>query len=257
MADRLTGKRCLITGAASGLGAAVARRYAREGAEVFLADRDPNVYEVAAVLLGEGHTAHAHHADLTDPQGLAGLVSWFGSHRFGLDVLVNNAGVSIGGAAHEVTDADWDREMAVNLTLAQRMTHRFWPHLSSAGSSVINTASIASNRALAGCAAYCVAKAGILMLTKCTAVDGAADGVRANCVSPGYVDTPMLRGDLGLQPDPDGAERYLTEHIPLGRLGAPDDLVGAYVHLASDDSQWMSGQQIVVDGGQTAGTFGL
>jgi NAD(P)-dependent dehydrogenase (short-subunit alcohol dehydrogenase family) len=124
------------------------------------------------------------------------------------------------------------------------------------GGVILNTASIAGITAIPADAAYCASKAGVVMLTKCMAVDGARSGIRVNCVCPGFIDTPMIHGYFNDQPDPAAARDYAVRLHPLGRLGRPDDIADAFVHLATDDAKWVTGTAHVVDGGLLAGLPG-
>jgi NAD(P)-dependent dehydrogenase (short-subunit alcohol dehydrogenase family) len=184
--------------------------------------------------------------------GIDAVVGRFG----GLDVVVNNAGVTIVGAAHELEETDWDRELAANLKSIYLVSKAVWPLLVERGGGVIvSTASIAGLWAIPSDAAYCASKAGVIMLTKCMALDGAEAGIRVNCVCPGFTETPMIEGYFRDQPDPEEARRFATSIHPLGRLGAPRDIADAFVYLASDEAAWITGTALVVDGGLTSGIW--
>ena len=171
-----------------------------------------------------------------------------------IDILVNNAGVTIVGSVTDLTEEQWVREIDVNLKSVFLTSKAVWPHLERQGGGVIlNTASIAGITAIPADAAYCASKAGVVMLTKCMAVDGARGGIRVNCVCPGFIDTPMIHGYFNDQPDPRSAQEAAVRLHPLGRLGKPDDIADAFVHLASDDARWVTGISYVVDGGLLAG----
>jgi NAD(P)-dependent dehydrogenase (short-subunit alcohol dehydrogenase family) len=175
----------------------------------------------------------------------------------GLDVVVNNAGVTIVGAAHELAETDWDRELAVNLKSVYLVSKAAWPHLvERGGGALLATASIAGLWAIPADAAYCASKAGVIMLTKCLALDGAKAGIRANCVCPGFTETPMIEGYFADQPDPAAARRFAEAIHPLGRLGRPRDIADAFVYLASEEAAWVTGAALVVDGGLTSGIWG-
>jgi NAD(P)-dependent dehydrogenase (short-subunit alcohol dehydrogenase family) len=251
---RLAGKVALVTGAGSGIGQATAHRFAEEGALVAAADvRAEAARETAGGLDG----AIAVELDVASRQsveaGLQAAVQALG----GLDVVVNNAGVTIIGAAHELGEEDWDRELDTNLKSVYLVSKAAWPLLlERGGGAIVNTASIAGLWAIPADAAYCASKAGVIMLTKCMALDGAKAGIRVNCVCPGYTETPMIEGYFAGQPDPAEARRFATRLHPLGRLGRPRDIADAIVYLASEEAAWVTGAALVVDGGLTSGIWG-
>jgi NAD(P)-dependent dehydrogenase (short-subunit alcohol dehydrogenase family) len=177
------------------------------------------------------------------------------NHELGTpDVLVNNAGVTIVGSITDISEEDWDRQFSVNLKSVYLVSRALWPGFRRLGrASVVNMASVGSVWAIPDDACYCATKAGVLMLTKCMAVDGAADGIRVNCVIPGYVETAMIQGYFAAQPDPVVAREGAVRLHPLGRLGTPEDIAAACVHLSSDDASWVTGTAFTVDGGVTAG----
>lgn len=254
MTGRLEGKVALITGAASGIGRRTAERFADEGAVVVVGDLDEAGARAAAEHLGRD--ALGLRLDVTDADSAAAAVATVVAQRGRLDVLVNNAGVTITGSAHDLTEDDWDREMRVNVKSVYLMSRAAWPHLVASKGNIVNTASIAALWAIPADAAYCASKAAVLMLTKCMALDGARDGVRSNCVCPGYTDTPMIQGYFADQTDPASARTFAESIHPLGRLGRPDDIASAMVYLASDDASWVTGSALTVDGGLTSGIWG-
>jgi NAD(P)-dependent dehydrogenase (short-subunit alcohol dehydrogenase family) len=251
---RLAGKVALVTGAGSGIGQTAARRFAEEGARVAVADwrRD-----AARETAGELDGAIAVEVDVTSAAsveaGLKHVVEAFG----GLDVVVNNAGVTIVGATHDLSEDDWDKELDTNLKSIYLVSKAAWPILlERGGGSIVNTASIAGLWAIPDDAAYCASKAGVIMLTKCMALDGAKAGIRVNCVCPGFTETPMIEVYFNAQPDPAESRRFAERLHPLGRLGRPRDIADAMLYLASDDAAWVTGHALVVDGGLTSGIWG-
>jgi NAD(P)-dependent dehydrogenase (short-subunit alcohol dehydrogenase family) len=251
-AGRLAGKSCLVTGAGSGIGRATALRFAGEGARVAAADIRREGAEATAREIGDAAVALT--VDVTSAESSAAVVEAACSEFGGLDVLVNNAGVTIVGAVHALSEQDWDRELATNLKSVYLLSRAAWPRLlERGGGAIVNTASIAGLWAIPADAAYCASKAGVIMLTKCMALDGAHAGIRVNCVCPGYTQTPMIDGYFEAQPDPAEARRLAEGLHPLGRLGRPDDIADAMVYLASDEAAWVTGTALVVDGGLTAG----
>lgn len=250
---RLADRRVLVTGAASGIGREVAARCVEEGARVALIDLDTGALETLRDELGDP-VVGVHAADVTDGAAVGRAVSAAAEALGGLDGVVNNAGIPMVGAVHELAEEDWDRALAVDLKSVYLVSRAAWPHLKEGGGAIANTASVAGQAGTPGQAAYAAAKAGVIILTKCLALDGAADGIRANAVSPGFVATPMLERYLAEQDDPAAARAGVEAAHPLGRLGAPRDIAGAFVYLLSDDAAWVTGTILAVDGGFTAGT---
>jgi NAD(P)-dependent dehydrogenase (short-subunit alcohol dehydrogenase family) len=252
---RLEGKAALITGAGSGIGRRTAQRFAEEGAAVAVVDLDArSAEETAALISGDGGHADAVGADVTNADDVQRMVEHAIAELGGLDVVINNAGVTIVGAAHDLDESDWDRELDVNLKSVYLVSRAAWPHLvARGGGSIASTASIAGIRAIPNDAAYCASKAGVIMLTKCMALDGAEAGIRVNCVCPGFVQTPMIDGYFADQPDPEEARVAAVGLHPLGRLGDPLDIADGFVYLASDEARWVTGTELIVDGGLTAG----
>ncbi len=251
---RLAGKACLVTGAGSGIGRATAVRFASEGARVAASDVRTEAAEATAREIGDA--AMPVRIDVTSSASVAAGIDSVCAAFGGLDVIVNNAGVTIVGAAHELSEDEWDRELATNLKSVYLVSKAVWPRLlARGGGAIVNTASIAGLWAIPADAAYCASKAGVIMLTKCMALDGAKAGIRVNCVCPGYTQTPMIEGYFQDQPDPDEARRLAERLHPLGRLGRPEDIADAIVYLASDEAAWVTGTALVVDGGLTSGIW--
>jgi NAD(P)-dependent dehydrogenase (short-subunit alcohol dehydrogenase family) len=254
---RLEGIVALVTGAGSGIGRETASRYCAEGAVVVAADlKGDTAAEAAAAIEAGGGRATSLHMDVTDAASVQAGVDDLVARHGGLDVVVNNAGITIVGAAHDLGEDDWDRELAINLKSIYLVSRAAWPHLKQrGGGAILSTASIAGLWAIPADAAYCASKAGVIMLTKCMALDGARDGIRAACVCPGFIDTPMIQGYFDDQPDPVEARRFATGIHPLGRLGNPEDIAEAFVYLGSPQANWVTGTALVVDGGLTSGIW--
>jgi NAD(P)-dependent dehydrogenase (short-subunit alcohol dehydrogenase family) len=251
---RLAGKVALVTGAGSGIGRETAIRFAQEGARVCAADlRGETAAATAAAIGGESVGIEL---DVTSSASAAAAIDTVVERFGGVDVLVNNAGVTIIGAAHELEEDDWDRELAANLKGIYLVSKAAWPHLvARGGGAILVTASIAGIWAIPADAAYCASKAGAIMLTKCMALDGAKTGIRVNCVCPGFTETPMIEGYFADQPDPEAARAFAVSIHPLGRLGKPRDIADAFVYLASDEAAWVTGTALVVDGGLISGIW--
>jgi NAD(P)-dependent dehydrogenase (short-subunit alcohol dehydrogenase family) len=236
----LEGKRAFVTGGASGIGAAIAERFREEGAGVVVGDVQGGDVELDVRSAASVEAAVAAALD-----------------RLGaLDTVVCNAGRPVVGAVHELAEEEWDDGLATNLKGVYLTAKAAWPHLVASKGSLTSTASVVGLWGSQGQPAYCASKAAVVMLTKCLALDGASAGVRANCVCPGFIETPMLERFLAAQPDPDAARAGATGLHPLGRLGAPLDIADAFVYLASDEAKWVTGTALVVDGGLTSGIWG-
>jgi meso-butanediol dehydrogenase/(S,S)-butanediol dehydrogenase/diacetyl reductase len=237
MAERLSGRRALVTGGASGIGAGIVERFRAEGATVVTMD-----------LEGGDITA-----DLRNGADCARAIAEAAELMGGLDTLVLNAARPCVGTLWDIDDATWDDAVAINLTSVHRLVRAAWSHLEATRGCVLLTGSVVGLDGSANQAAYCATKAGVVMLTKCIAIDGAPAGVRANCVCPGFTETPMLETFLSEQEDPDAVRDFATGPHPLGRLGTPRDIAEAFVYLASDEASWVTGVALPVDGGLLAG----
>ena len=236
---RLDGKRALVTGGGSGIGAAIASRFREEGAAVLTAD----------VVDGDLE------CDVRSRASVEACIDAVVGRLGGIDALVLNAARPVVGAVHELDEAEWDDGLATNLKSIYLCAKAAWPHLVESRGSISITASVVGLWGSGGQAAYCASKAGAVMLAKCLALDGAKAGIRANCVCPGFTETPMLERFLAGQPDPEATRAWAAGLHPLGRLGAPRDLAEAFVYLASDEAAWVTGTALVVDGGLTAGIW--
>lgn len=254
MTGRLAGKVALVTGAASGLGAETARRLAREGAAVLLTDRDGAGEAVAAGIVTDGGQAAFRHHDVTSetewPAAVDAATTAFGR----LDILVNNAGI-VGNQLALMTHSldDWRRILAVNLDGVFLGMRAVGPVMAAQGAgSIINLSSIMGKVATANVTAYCASKGGVLMLTKAAAVEWAPLGIRVNSVHPGFIDTPMVANALQRSENGNEMRSMIIAAHPLGRLGVPREIADAIVFLASDEASFMTGAELVVDGGYTA-----
>jgi NAD(P)-dependent dehydrogenase (short-subunit alcohol dehydrogenase family) len=250
---RVQGKVAIVTGAASGLGAAAARRLAEEGASVMLTDRSVTAGEgVAEAILAIGGKAAFMAHDVTaetDWQAVVtGALKAFGR----IDVLVNNAGVGGGAALMEMSLADWRALMAINLDGVFLGLRHVGAAMAGSGGSIINLSSILGKVGQAGAAAYSASKGGVLMLTKSAALEWAPLNIRVNSIHPGYIDTPMVAGALHNAENGNELRDLIISRHPMGRLGVAREIADGVVFLASDESSFMTGAELVIDGGYTA-----
>ena len=255
---RLEGRIVLVTGGSSGFGRAIALRVAREGANVVIADLDEAGGEQTSSLVrGAGREAELVVGDVGTEPG-ARLAVDRAVARFGtVDVLVNNAGVAPPERedSWDASEESWDRVIRINLKSVYLCSRAVIPIMVAKGrGSIVNIASIAATRAVSG-SSYAAAKAGMLGYTHQVAAELAARGVRLNCVSPGYMRTPMSTGERsGLEPAAQDARiAAFGRLVPMQRAGSVDDIAAAVAYLASDDACYVTGQEIVVDGGYLIG----
>ena len=247
--DRFNGRVALVTGAASGIGRATAQRLADEGAAVFIADIDETGLGETAAAIPPERCASAR-LDVGDAANCQSVVDDCVA-RFGrLDVLCNIAGIPLCEHVTSITDAQWQRQLDVNLSGVFYMTRAALPELEKAGGNVINMSSSAGLVGQAYNAAYCATKAGVLMFTKALALEYAHRGVRANAVCPGMVKTP-LTANFSV---PEGAEMSLMMRLNSLLEGAePGEIASAIAYLASDEARFVTGAALPIDGAQTAG----
>jgi 3(or 17)beta-hydroxysteroid dehydrogenase len=263
MSGRVAGKVAIVTGAASGIGAACARGLAREGARVVLTDiAQAEAESAAAGIARENGTALALRHDVTAEKDWAAVIEAT-IERFGhLDVLVNNAGIASRGSLLDTTLDDWRALMRVNLDVVFLGTRAAIGAMQAAGrpahhlGSVINMSSVLGLVGGAGVAAYSASKGAVRLFTKAVALECAERGwrVRVNSVHPGYISTTLLETALARRASLEGADigalrAQLVERHPLGRLGTPEDVASGVVYLASDESAFVTGCELVIDGG--------
>jgi meso-butanediol dehydrogenase / (S,S)-butanediol dehydrogenase / diacetyl reductase len=250
----LQGKVALITGGGTGIGAAIARRFVSEGAKVCISGRRQEMLDRVASALPAGSitTCSGDVTDLEDARRMVEKTLKLGGK---LDVLVNNAGIDPPGSIVDIDPELWRQVVETNLTGPMLLMKAALPlMIKGGGGSVINIASLAGLRCIPNMPAYCASKAGLVMLTQQAALDYGPSKIRCNVVCPGAVKTDMLVHSMGplaaaLHTDTDGALARLTTFAPLKRPGMPEEITGICVYLASDDSTFMTGAVLPVDGG--------
>ena len=246
MSGRLAGKRCLVTGGGSGIGRAVARRFAAEGAAVVVAGRRARRLEETAA----GNDAISVLAgDAGDPADAQAMIEAVVERHGGVDVLFHAAGtLRRNEVLVETTEEEWDADVATNLTSVFLLCRVAIPHLLESRGSIVLVASQLAHVGSPGYATYAATKGGVLAFVRALATDLGPAGVRVNALSPGIVDTEMAY----VGRDFAAIREQIAAALPLRRVGTPEDMTGPAVFLASDESDWMTGQSLVVDGGWTA-----
>lgn len=247
---RLDGKVALITGVAAGMGREAARRFAAEGAKVVGCDLNADgLRETVALVRGEDGeiTGHAP-VDAGDAAAVEAWIDEAADVYGGVDILYNNASVQRFGAIDEISVEDWDFAITMELSIVFYAVRAVWKYLKERGGVIVNIGSIAGTRGVEFMPqnAHGTAKAGVINLTQQLAVEGGRHRIRAVCISPGFVETPATKF---LVDSPPPAMKATWDRIPLGRTGRPGDVVSAAVFLASDEASWITGINLVVDGG--------
>jgi NAD(P)-dependent dehydrogenase (short-subunit alcohol dehydrogenase family) len=244
----------VVTGAASGIGRAIARRLAEENYELAMIDVNELGLETVRAEIGErGGTAHAFTVDLCDPLAVGAVAREIAVRVGSPHVLVNVAGIAAAATVLETSDEDWNRVLSVNLTGPFLTTRAILPLMLDRGSGVIiNIASVAGQVGIARRAAYCASKAGLVGLTRAVAVDHAREGVRSVAICPGTVATEWIGKILADSADPDAARRAMADRQLDGRMGTPEEVAAAVAFVAGDQGRFINGAALVIDGGMTA-----
>lgn len=241
MSGRLSGKVALVTGAASGIGAATAALFAEHGATVIGLDRNAPAAADARLALVQG--------DITDGEGVQALVADILARHGRLDVLVNNAGADVFSDPLQLTDADWQRCLDLNLKGAWNLCKAALPAMVAAGAgSIVNIASVHGHKIIPHAFPYPVAKHGLIGMTKALGIEYAAHGVRVNSISPGLILVPRIEAWFAREP---GARERQTALLPPGRIGMPQEVAYTALFLASDEARFINATDILIDGGRS------
>jgi NAD(P)-dependent dehydrogenase (short-subunit alcohol dehydrogenase family) len=251
---KLRDRVAVITGAGAGIGRSSAVEFAREGALVVVADiHEANAQETVRLIEAQGGTALAVATDVSDPVSVERLLERTLERFARVNVLFNNAAVQVNKTVEDTTFEEWNREIAVNLGGVFLCSKYFLPELRKTRGCIVSMSSVNGYFVEPSCAGYCATKAAIIGLTKAMAIDHGKDGVRVNCICPGYIDAGLAEGYFLSQPDPDAARASAGMLHALGRIGRPEEVGRAAVFLASDDASFVTGAALVVDGGFGSG----
>ena len=251
---RLEGKAAIVTGGASGIGKATVERFLEEGARVAVVDlSEDSCKAMAKELEARGKDALFVTGDVSRHDDVRKMVKKAGEGLGRVDILVNNAGILVEGTVEQVSEESWDKIMAINVKGVFLMCKEVVPiMLQQGGGVIVNNASCSGLVGDRNAIAYNTSKGAVVLMTKCLALDYALKNIRVNCVCPGEIDTPMFRQEAKARNKP--VEEYrkeLCEYHPIGRLGVPREVANAILFLASEDSSFVTGTALSVDGGYT------
>ena len=241
------GKAVVVTGATSGIGRATALAFAADGAQVAAAGRRP---DALAALKRKSENIHAYQVDLTSEEGTLGLIDNVGKELGGIDILVNAAGIIALGSIEKATLSEYDQMMAINVRSVLHLMQLCLPSIIERKGNIVNVSSVTGLRAFPGVLAYCVSKAAVDQLTRCSALELAPKGVRVNAVNPGVVRTNLhMNSGMEQETYSDFLEHSKETH-PIGRVGQPEEIADLILYLASDKAGWITGATYSIDGGR-------
>jgi NAD(P)-dependent dehydrogenase (short-subunit alcohol dehydrogenase family) len=251
---QLAGRTALISGGAQGIGRAIAERFQSEGATILLLDSDCEINHATAAELTTrtpANPVHPYCADLAKAPDVLRAVEAMRAKHEQIDILVNNAGIELDKSFDELTCAEWDSVLNVNLRGAFVLTKAVLPLFPANGGAIVNISSIHATHAFANSLPYACSKAGLVALTRNLALELAGRHIRANAILPGYIDTRLWDNYLRQSPDPDNLAAQTAALHPVGRRGIPADVADSALFLASDIASFITGTSVVVDGGLT------
>lgn len=251
---KLRDKAVVVTGAASGIGKACAIEFGKEGAHVLVADLNMSgAEETVALIKGGGGKASAFQTDVSKPDSVKQLADYAAKNFKAIYALVNNAAIQVNKTAEETSFEEWNLQLSINLGGVFLCSKYFLPQLRTTKGSIVNMSSVNGFFVEPTCAGYCATKAGIIGLTKAMAIDHGHEGIRVNCICPGYIDAGLAEGYFQSQPDPARARKDAGKLHALWRIGRPEEVARAAVFLASEDASFVTGTSMVVDGGFGSG----
>ncbi len=249
------GKIVLVTGAASGIGEATAMTLAKAGAFVYVADLDKaNGERVAAEIRNDGRQAVFLKLNVAENDECLKAAKMVNKNHGKLDILVNNAGIGHVGTIEQTTEEDLDKLYAVNVRGMFSLTKAFIPNMiARKHGGIVNTSSVGGVVAIKDRLAYCTTKFAVVGFTKCLALDHALQGIRANCICPGRVETPFVKARIAEYPDPQKAYAEMAATQAVGRMATPEEIAAAVLYLASDEAAFVTGTALMIDGGFSVG----
>jgi NAD(P)-dependent dehydrogenase (short-subunit alcohol dehydrogenase family) len=251
---RLKNQIAVITGAGSGIGRVIANIFAQEGASVVVADINASAAKKTVEIIEEhGGIGLAVQVDVADPESVQRLLRDTIASFSRASVVVNNAAIEVDKTIENTSFEEWNREVSVNLGGVFLCSKYFLPELRRVKGNIINMASVNGFFVEPNCAGYCATKGAIISLTKAMAIDHGKDGIRVNCICPGYIDAGLAEGYFQSQSDPAAARVAAGKLHALGRIGQPDEIARVAAFLASDEASFMTGSVVVVDGGFGSG----